>query len=111
MKINILGTEYKVEYRKHGDDENLQNCDGYIDTSIKLIVVEDIQPEAGNKKDLKSYQKQVLRHEVIHAYLFESGLDVNCTVNGSWATNEEVVDWFAIQSPKIFKTYQECDCI
>lgn len=111
MKIKVLGTEYTIEYRKRGDDENLQDCDGYIDTSIKLIVIEDIQPEAGNKKDLKSYQKQVLRHEIIHAYLFESGLDVNCTVNGSWATDEEVVDWFALQSPKILKTFKEANCL
>ena len=36
--------------------------------------------------------KKVIRHELVHAFLFESGLSVN-----SWADNEEIVDWIAIQ--------------
>ena len=37
----------------------------------------------------------------------ESGLDSNSNSADSWATNEEMVDWFAIQSPKIFKVFNE----
>lgn len=38
----------------------------------------------------------MIRHELVHAFLFESGLSVN-----SWADNEEIVDWIAIQFPKL----------
>ena len=38
----------------------------------------------------------------------ESGLFNNTyNVDTGWAMNEEMVDWFAIQSPKIFKVYSE----
>lgn len=88
--------------------------DGYTDTSVKLCVIDDMtgsKGAAGAKKDLESYQKSVMRHEIIHAYLYESGLDASSCKPVSWATNEEMVDWFAIQSPKIFQTFKECDCL
>ena len=46
-----------------------------------------------------------ITHEIIHCYLEESGLGDNSGVyNYGWAVNEEMVDWFAIQWPKIAKT-------
>ena len=51
--------------------------------------------------------KLFLRHEIVHAYLYESGLRENSEKQYAWADNEEMVDWFAIQGPKIFKTYKE----
>lgn len=89
---------------------SLTNADGYTDLSTREIVVDDMetsQGQIGVKADLKSYQKQVIRHEIIHAFLMESGLDSNSNSADSWATNEEMVDWFAIQSPKIFKVFNE----
>ena len=54
------------------------------------------------------WKKLTLRHEILHAFLFESGLDAGSIATyGPWANNEEMVDWFAIQSPKIFKVYSE----
>ena len=44
-----------------------------------------------------------MRHELIHAFLFESGL----AENSNWARNEEMVDWIARQFPKMAKTFQE----
>lgn len=43
---------------------------------------------------------------IIHAFLHESGLDV-C----SWAHNEEMVDWLAIQFPKLYEAFLQADCI
>ncbi|MFD1464645.1 hypothetical protein ACFQ4L_00875 [Lapidilactobacillus mulanensis] len=42
------------------------------------------------------------RHELIHAFLCESGL----AENSDWAQNEEVVDWIARQFPKLFETFK-----
>ena len=58
-------------------------------------------------RDLAAYQRKVIRHEIIHAFLYESGLwqsSFNCK---AWAQNEEMVEWFAIQSPKIFRAFRE----
>ena len=56
--------------------------------------------------------KKKLRHEIVHAFLFESGLSSNTHgIYGAWAENEEMVDWIAIQSPKIFKVFQELEIL
>ena len=46
--------------------------------------------------------KATLRHEIIHAFLFESGLQTCAfTIEGPWAENEEMIDWFANMIPKM----------
>lgn len=111
-KVNILGTEYALVRYKAADDPKLDECDGYCDTSVKLIVVEDYEPDPKSKNDLEDYAKQVMRHEIIHAFMFESGLDSNGIVfDGAWPRNEEMIDWFAIQSPKIFKAFEDVGCL
>ena len=112
--VNILGTEYKIECRKISDDTTLKNngWSGYRDMDNKLIVYADTSETEyfpdfdDSSKEL--YTKRTIKHEIVHAYLAESGLD-SSTLNYScgWAINEEMVDWIAIQSPKIFKTFQE----
>ena len=47
------------------------------------------------------------RHEIIHAFLFESGL----AENSEWAQNEEMVDFFAIQFPKLMEAFKNADAI
>ena len=103
MKVNILGTEYTVTESTEAEDENLQGVDGYCDTSIKSIVIDKMDKvEPHMKKDLASHKRVVLRHELTHAYLYESGL-AEC----SWAQNEEMVDWIALQIPKMVNTFNE----
>lgn len=110
FKVNILGSEWNVKFGNEKEYPNLTNVDGYTDSSTRKIVVDDMEAshgQIGTKADLKSYQKHVVRHEIIHAFLLESGLDSNSNSADSWAMNEEMVDWFAIQSPKIFKVFNE----
>ena len=57
--------------------------------------------------NIDGFKKSVLRHEIVHAFLFESGLDMQSGECESWANNETMVDWFAIQYPKIQKVFQE----
>lgn len=110
FKVNILGSEWSVKFGNGKEYPNLAEMDGYTDLSTREIVVDDMeasQGQIGAKADLESYQKQVVRHEIIHAFLLESGLDSNSNSADSWAVNEEMVDWFAIQTPKIFKLFYE----
>lgn len=103
VNVNILGTEYTVERRKIDKDVKLDTRDGYCDETIKLIVVEDFREDAESVKDLAYIEEKILRHEIIHAFLNESGL----TVNSEWARNEEMVDFFAIQLPKMVKVMND----
>lgn len=96
--VNILGTKYTIRVVSEKEDEKLAEADGYCDTSIKDIVLREevLVPSVDSVADPKSYLLKVLRHEIVHAFLFESGLHAN-----SWAGNEEIVDWIAMQLPKI----------
>ena len=107
MDVNILGTEYELQERPGKEDPVLADFDGYCDTSVKKAVVDEMkEKEPGMKEDLSYYQKQVKRHEIIHAFLFESGLDTCC----EWAC-EEMIDWMSIQFPKIQKAFTEAECL
>lgn len=108
-KINILGTEYKVLFRDEKNKPKLKKADGYIDTSVKEIVVGIFEKDEMSIEDLASYQKKVLRHEIIHAFLYESGLWNNSGTAEAWGVSEEITDWFALQSPKIFALFKELD--
>lgn len=105
--INVLGTDIRVMFRDEKQDESLKECDGYFDASESLIVVKIPKADDMSLGNLENYQKKVLRHEIVHAFLYESGMAHCSGYAASWATNEEMVDWFAIQSPKIFKVFRE----
>lgn len=105
MKANILGTTYKI---KRKTMEN-SNTDGWCDDTSKTIVIrKDNYNNVGNFEYL---MKKQLRHEIIHAYLSESGLQSNFENCTQWGHNETMVDWIAIQFPKIYKTYEELNIL
>jgi hypothetical protein len=109
MTVNVLGTEYTIKKSNKVEDLGLADCDGYCDHSTKTIVIDTFKiyetlPDAlGN---FNEYEKKVIRHELVHAFLFESGLSVN-----SWAKDEEIVDWIANQFPKLQDTFAQCNAI
>lgn len=107
MTINVLGTDYTIHDKKRHKDTRLNDSDGYCDDSVKKIVISDIEREPDSKHDLDIVRKKILRHEIIHAFLSESGL----AGSSDWAQNEEIVDWIAIQGTKIYKAWQEAGAV
>ena len=112
MKVNILGTEYEVFLDVDPDqDKKLEEADGYMDFSVKKIIIAKFEADNNSVEDLKDHTKKVLRHEIIHAFLYESGLWSSSGNVRAWAISEEITDWIALQSPKLLKAFKECDCI
>ena len=110
MKVNILGTEYEILTKSAEEEPYLKKCDGFCDRSMKKIVIGKFEPDPdGSTVDLEWYRRKVLRHEIVHAFLHESGLEENSLEVEIWARNEEMVDWIAIQFPKILKAFQDAD--
>ena len=67
---------------------------------IKLLLnLEENKDDIDQMRNLQDYEKKILRHEIIHAFLYESGLDINSHDIDQWARDEEMVDWMAIQFP------------
>ncbi len=97
MRVSVLGVQYAVEYRTRAQDPELEaaDCDGYCDTSLKLCVARKYtaaeRREPGSLKDLDAYMRKCMRHELVHAFLYESGLSINGNNAPAWPTNEEMV--------------------
>lgn len=104
MKVSILGTDYNFLFLKDGADTRLDDCDGFCDETTKEIVIKNYEcGKYGEKGKLELQEKKNIRHEVIHAFLCESGL----AENSPWAQNEEMVDWFAKQALKLMDAWRE----
>lgn len=114
-EIDVLGTTYKV-YEIERDDEavmDARGCDGYCDHSTKEIMLrgsfKDPDPKA--VANLGYVWDNMIRHEIVHAFLYESGMTGYDSFDGSFYKNEIIVDWFAVQSPKLFKAFKQAGCI
>lgn len=100
MKICILGSDWTIEHAPQRELEE-KGCDGYTDNTVRKIVVASFEPDARSKQDLDRHARKVLRHEIVHAFLYESGL----AENSDWAMDEEMVDWIAMQFPKLMVAF------
>lgn len=109
-KINVLGAEYTLTVCSEDEEPRLDGCDGFCDETTKELVAESYSKHSDDprsKKNLQVQIRKVKRHEIIHAFLFESGL----AENSPWAQNEEMVDFFAIQAPKLLAAFKEADAL
>ena len=117
MKLNVRGTEYTLTVKSYDEDPYFKetSCDGYCDGVTKEISICKLSTYPGYEKESDEYcaivEKSTKRHEIIHAFLNESGLQSSSVTAGPWARNEEMVDWFAIQSPKIYEAFKTANCL
>jgi len=77
----------------------------YID---HCTLIEDA--EAQGIGDLEWCKRRVLRHEIIHAFLLESGLKENSHSPDGWGNSEEIVDWIALMHHKLHWAFLEVGC-
>lgn len=103
MIVDVLGTKYSIYYKSPSEDKSLKECDGYCDKSAKKIVV---TTENIDLEDFQQYQKQCLRHEIVHAFMFESGLGADWE-HKPIGHEETTVDWIAFQFPKLLKAFEK----
>lgn len=109
-KVNVLGSEWAVIDSKPSRHPMLKNCDGYCDHSVRQIIIDSPLRAGRDDVDILAPEvsdKRIRRHELIHAFLFESGL----ADDSGWAVNEAMVDYFARQFPKMLKASQEAGAI
>ena len=111
--VNILGTKYDIILETLEQNKAFKDCDGYCDPSVKKLYIrlyteEECKSDDFGYESAETIRKRVIRHEILHAFMYESGLWRNSfCADMPWAMSEEMVDWFAIQSPKIFAEFKE----
>lgn len=99
MKVDVLGTPYN--FVDESDYLEAHNADGvtfFYRKSIGIrnfddLLCPDDPPEA---KEVR--RKEVIRHEIIHAFFHESGLY-------QYGDDELLVTWLAIQFPKMLDAF------
>ena len=118
MKVDVLGTKYTIIRVNSGQDAYMEEMHfgGYCDSRKKQIVILNLNtvPSWSDEPEeiIKGQENETLRHELIHAFLDESGLQWNTfPAEKAWAKNEEMVDWFAIQFPKLIKVFTDAGCL
>lgn len=109
--VNVLGEPYEIYAVKKEDAPRLfaNKTVGSCNRAVKEIVVENFPDEAYNtvrnsKQVLhdEAIFNEVLRHELVHAFLGECGLDSEVD---SAFDEEMIADWIAIQAPKLMKLF------
>ena len=118
MKINVLGTEYTISRFDYNEKSIFEKrgIGGYCDDITKEIVLCNLRthPVCADYMDdyCRTAEKMCLRHELVHAFFNESGLsDSSLQYESGWAKNEEMVDWIALQFPKLLQAFKDADCI
>lgn len=118
MIIHVLGSEYEVFKRKYDEDPYFEKAsvDGFCDSVERKIVYCDMTTYRGWEGEPPERaaiaEKSTLRHEIVHAFFNESGLQESSLVfEEGWAKNEELIDWIAIQGPKIYKAWEEAGAL
>ncbi|MDO4170792.1 MAG: hypothetical protein Q4D45_12985 [Lachnospiraceae bacterium] len=112
-KVNILGTDYIIKRKNY--DECLHftkdGWSGWCSRYKPVICIGNLETFPYIETDTEIIEKVTLRHEIIHAFLNESGLmSSSCSVE-AWADCEEMIDWVALQGPKIYKAWKEAGCL
>jgi hypothetical protein len=111
-KISILGTTYIVRTGvKRGEDRNLDGLIGFCNHYTKTISIVSLDGSNMSAVAKQITIKDTIRHEIIHAFIHESGLWACASPSDSWADNEEMVDWIALQFPKMLKAMQEANAL
>lgn len=103
-KVDILGQIYDVQYRNSCKRCDELKCDGFTSWDEKKIRVLNTY--------CPTYDRKNVRHEILHAFLFESGLHNNTHVKPSeYIHDEQNVDWIAIHFPSMYKIFKELDVL
>ena len=100
-KISVLGQIYEVNTAC--DELNKTAKDGLCyeyDKRIEVRPSEFMLNDADSKELKEKRYEEVVRHELVHAFFSESGLD-------NYSMDETLVNWLAMQIPKINKAVDE----
>ena len=101
--VTILGTVYEVVEDAALDETFDGQCVEYS-KEILIRPLEQMLGDDDSEDEKRKRYNEVLRHEIIHAFFAESGLEEYCN-------NEQLVDWIAKQFPKMYRVFAGCDCV
>lgn len=109
ISVCILGAVYTLHIWPETADPRFEelNCSGFCDQTTRELFVSNLV--SSNKKptvaDVRYTIRHAIKHEMVHAFMFESGLGEDW-VHAECGQEETTVDWIARQLEKIHDTYE-----
>ena len=102
--VRILGAVWTVRSATEAEEPRLEGVNGFTDWTTRTICLE--KNTHGNLGSIETYMNKVIKHEVVHAFMFESGLG-DSFEHKDYGQEETIVDWFAFQMGKIVNVVRE----
>lgn len=102
--VSILGAVWTVRSATETEEPRLEGVNGFTDWTTRTICLE--KNTQGNIGSIKTYMNQVIRHEVVHAFMYESGLG-DSFEHKDYGQEETIVDWFAFQMGNILNVVMD----
>ena len=101
IKVDILGEQYKLmEIEDKRFDEF--DADGFCEWWAKELHIKKgiDEHEPGSMLNLKDYRANTIKHEIVHAFMFESGMQ-------NYERDEMLVEWVARNLEKMMNAYNQ----
>ncbi len=106
--FDVLGSKWTLWFEDESSSPRYQKHNGWCDNSTKQCHVcyrtkNEMMPE-----NPYEFYNSIARHEIIHAFLYESGI-VNAAIirTNKWCKDEMMIDWMAAQMPKIYEVFKQ----
>ena len=71
---------------------------------IRVRPTESLLDGSADEEDRQMHKRNIIRHEISHAYFKESGMH-------RWCDDEDLVEWMANMLPRMLKTLIELDAM
>ena len=100
--VQIMGHPWRVKICTKESEPRLEEITGLADWTSHFIGISD--PDDHEDCDLdnpKEFVKKIARHEIVHAFLFESGLAEEWK-HPEFGHEEMIIDWLAFKLPEIW---------
>ena len=94
--VNILGDPWRVRVCSAEVEPRLKDDAGFVDWTSHFIGIADPYESPGTIDNQIEFTKQVARHEIVHAFMYQSGLGEDWEHSGQ-GQDETTVDWIARQ--------------
>lgn len=95
--VKIMGIDYSVIFVDNEIEGYPNLCGLCLGEFKRIYVVKEKTSKYLSMTDCIESLTQTCKHELIHAFLYMSGLHASSLETDHWALNEEMIDWFAIQ--------------
>jgi len=110
-KISVMGSEFKIIYTTEEEDPTIKGKSGVCYSLLQKIKIDQyiyLDDADGSVAEAEKASKllsllAILRHEIIHAFFFQSGLDSQC----SFAVDEVLIDWLSLKLPEIVEVMNQ----